>query len=105
MKWYRPLYLGDNAKEKKYRLITGVRLRRRQHNVYVIVLAENGKNLLEIYPSFVLLQDYYRRRELEVVGIACGYQEACQVVRQIIDDVYQQTGSFDVKAVFRKEST
>ena len=30
-----------------------------------------------------------------ILGTALGYGEACQVVRQMVDDMYRSTGAFD----------
>ena len=35
-------------------------------------------------------------REIYVVGLAKGYAEGLEVITAIIDDVYQQTGAFDI---------
>jgi hypothetical protein len=47
----------------------------------------------------MLLQPYYKKadRDIFVVGIANGKDEAYEVVRDIIDDVYSHTGAFDIK--------
>lgn len=98
MKWYKRLYVGDRAEKKKYMMMGKIRLHRFQRDAYLITLAVNGQNLLDIYPSYVLLQKIYRDQELFVVGLACGYDEALELTRQIVDDVYQNTGGFDVRA-------
>lgn len=105
MKWYKELYVGDIAREKKHTMIGKIRFRRFQKDAYLITLPSNGNNLLDIYPSYVLLQKVYRSKELFVVGLACGYDEALEVTRRVVDDVYQNTGGFDVKGfVLRKSS-
>ena len=101
MKWYKKLYVGAGAEKKKYMMMGKIRLHRFQRDAYLITLASNGKNLLDIYPSYVLLQKVYRAQELFVVGLACGYDEALELTRQIVDDVYQNTGGFDVRAYLR----
>lgn len=105
MKWYKKLYVGDIAREKKHTMIGKIRFRRFQRDAYLITLPSNGNNLLDIYPSYVLLQKAYKGQELFVVGLACGYEEALEVTRRVVEDVYQNTGGFDVRAfVCRGES-
>lgn len=97
MRWYKPLYLGEKAKEKRFSLLQGLRRGRPLPRVYVITLAAGGNNLLDIYPQPELLLPYYRKREFLILGVALGYFEALEVARQIVDDVYQATGTLDVK--------
>ena len=40
---------------------------------------------------------------LNIVGVAEGKGEAMELLQQIIRDVYQKTGSFDVDLYFREE--
>lgn len=94
MRWYSHLYVGDRAKMDRYRIIQGVRYGKLQPEVYVITPPQNGKNILEIYPSAMLLLPPYRDEDYLVVGIAVTYWEALEVVGRIVDDLYRQTGDF-----------
>ena len=38
----------------------------------------------------------YKERELLVIGLAGGREEAFEVVRTIVDEVYHATGGFDI---------
>lgn len=100
MRWHKRLYVGEIAKQKKYKIIGKIRYHRLQINAYVIALPSNKNNLLDIFPSYELLQNYYRSRDMMIVGIACGYDEALEVVRNIIHDIYNNTGGFDVEEYF-----
>jgi hypothetical protein len=88
MKWYRKLYLGENAKMNRFSIDT-----------YLITLPSNDENLLDVFQANMLLQPYYKKadRDIFVIGIANGKDEAYEVVRDIIDDVYSHTGAFDIK--------
>ena len=37
-----------------------------------------------------------------VLGVACGYGEAGEVVRRMVDDMYQATGAFDWNAYMER---
>lgn len=101
MKWYRKLYLGDNAKDAKYKTIGKVRTGKFQNNTYLITLAANPNNLLDIYSANFLLQPDFKKanvtEDVYVIGIAKGKEEAFEVVKNIISDVYTNTGGFEVK--------
>lgn len=97
MKWYNKLYIGENAGKRKRKIINNIRFNKPQLGVYVITLPTNDKNSLDIYPSNALLQKYYKKRDLTVVGIAEGRDESLMLIQRIIMDCYNQTGQYLVK--------
>ena len=68
-----------------------------QIGIYVITLASNRQNLLDIIPSYELMQRGYPKREMVIVGLAKGYDEAVEVAASIVDEVYRNTGTFAVR--------
>ncbi len=102
MKWYKKLYLGDNAKEAKYKIFGKIRQNRFTFNTYLIILSSNAHNLLEIISANELKQSFYKDKTVQnhiyVVGLAVGYDEALEVVERIIKEVYQATGGFDLQS-------
>ena len=99
MQWYSHLYVGDKAKKDRYRIIQGIRYGRLQPEVYVITPPGNGKNILDIYPSAMLLLPPCRDEDFLVIGIAVTYWEALEVARRIVDDLYQRTGEFSLDSL------
>jgi hypothetical protein len=100
MQWYKPLYIGERACKQKRRMIHAIKYKKWTPTAYVITLSRNGKDLLDIYPSYVLLQKQFPREDLYVVGLAADKEEAFQVVIQIVDDVYQTTGALEIRSWF-----
>ena len=96
MRWYDHLYVGEKAKRRRFSIIQGIREGRLQPEVYVITPPQNGNNILDIYPSAMLLLPPYRDEDILVLGIAVTYWEALEVVRQMVDDMYQNTGGFQL---------
>lgn len=100
MKWYKGLYLGEKAKEDKYKILGKVIKSRFQADTFLIMLPSNSENVLDILPASYLNQPHFKNKfyknELYVVGIAKGRDEALELVRSIVDEVYQATGSFDI---------
>lgn len=90
------LYVGDKAKKHRFSILQGIREEKLQPEVYVITPSEYGNNLYEIFPSAVLLLPPYRGSDYLVCGIAVTYWEALEVVRQMVDDRYQQ-GSLTIR--------
>ena len=97
MRWYRQLYVGENASARKKKIISSIKHHKAQLGAYVITLPFNDRNSLEVYPAYVLLQPYSRKQDLFVVGIGLGREEAFLVVQEILMDCYRRTGQFLVR--------
>lgn len=102
MRWYRKLYVGETAKKDRYRIVGKVRWKRPQRNAYLIALAVNEADLLDIYPANTMLWPYFRKNETFIVGIARGYEEAVELACHIVAEVYTDTGGFDVRSFILK---
>jgi len=96
MRWYNHLYVGEKAKKRRFHIIQGLREGKLQPEVYVITPPQNGNNILDIYPSPMLLLPPYRNEDMMILGIAVTYWEALEVVRDIVDTMYRETGGFDL---------
>lgn len=101
MKWYKNLYMGEIAAKKHYKLLKTIN-KRWLSNAYIIALPSNSDNVLDIYSNNELLQKYYKNRDIFVVGLAYGKDEALELVKDIIWEVYQATGSVKVNDYIRK---
>lgn len=98
MRCYNHLYVGEKAERRRFPILEGLRAGKLQPEVYVITPPQNGNNILDIYPSAMLLLPPYRDEDMTIVGIAVTYWEALEVVRDIVDDLYRETGGFDIRA-------
>ena len=97
MKWYNNLYVGEKAKIRKHKIIMKTIKKKPQIGIYYLTLPLNDANSLEIYPSYILLQKYYMRKDMMVIGISEGYGEALELMQKIIMDCYSETGQFLVR--------
>ena len=97
MRWYEDIYVGYNLLDKKRQVIRKIKNGRIQFNKYVITLPQNNYDTLEIYPSNVLTQKWYRDSDMIVVGIAEGMEEALDMMQLIIMDCLHDTGDVYVK--------
>lgn len=100
MKFNKELYFGEKASLSQKELIKVLKKKKLLIGLYVITTASNESNLLDIYEATQFLQPSLSKNNFMVVGIALGREEALAVVTQIIDDIYQQTGGFDIKKFF-----
>lgn len=97
LKWYKKLYIGDNAKKKASSTIRKINHKKMTPGIYLVTLASNPDNLLEIIAADLLRQPALYQMCPPVVGIASGYQEAVELVRKIVEEVYCEQKSTDVR--------
>lgn len=97
MRWYNDLYVGYNALDNKSDIIKKIKRGKPQMNKYVLALPLNDYDVLDIYPSYVLIQKWYRKSDLVIVGIAEGMEEAQDMLQLVIMDCFRDTGTVRVK--------
>ena len=97
MIWYDKLYVGESIVHKTKKIKWKIMHNAGQIGIYVVTLASNRQNLLDIIPSYELMQRGYPKREMVIVGLAKGYDEAVEVAASIVDEVYRNTGTFAVR--------
>ena len=96
MKWLKQLYVGESISGKEHRLKWKINHNAGTINVYVIAFASNKVNLLDVIPAAELLQKAYPQKDMHIIGLARGYDEALELVRQIVEETYLATGDVDV---------
>lgn len=95
MHFYRRLYISDKIRYPnlvKWKLRHGAG----QLSVYVIVLPESS-TMPEIIHSAFLGQPWYRDNPPWILGIARGREDAIDLVRRMIQDALDHTGSPDIR--------
>lgn len=103
MKWYKNLFLGQTIASEAHQIVKKINKRKPTPNVYVIALASNSENLMDLIPSWELLQPGYPKRELAIIGLANGKEEATEVATGIIKKVYESTGDFELREYLQGE--
>ncbi len=101
MKYYCEYYLSDSLIQKKEEILSKLENGKFQLSKYVIILAEKEEDQLEIIDSMYLIQKYYQKKDLFVVGIADGFEEALSIVKRIAQEVYDATGGADIQAYIK----
>lgn len=103
MKWYNNLYLGESIMPKQKKIVNRIKKCQPTPNVYVIAFPSNPENLLDIIPSWELLQKGYPKENIRVIGLAEGKAETVELVRKIVDETYQVTGDVKVKQYLKNK--
>ena len=100
MQWAEHLYLSDITAAKKERIIKKAAQVAGMVSVYFIALASNPDNLFDIFHAAHLKESAFYRQNPYIVGIASGYDEALELVQRMVEDVYRETGGFQVREYF-----
>lgn len=103
IKWYRKLYMGENAKKSRYKIVWKVTHKAGLINTYLITIPKFENNQLEIINSSELLQKHYNDTTTCIVGIAVGYDEALKLVETIVSDVLTETKGMCIREYFQNK--
>ncbi len=96
MIYARKLYTGRRAAGKAREIRWKLDHNAGMVDTYVVALADSPGDLLDIYPSHVLMQRYFRENSPCIVGLAIGKREAIDVVKRLILDCQRGRGDLDI---------
>lgn len=100
MRWAVNLYTTEKTKRKLPRLMRKIRRSRLQPGVWLITLASNPENLLDIFQGIYYMQPVFQKQNPDIVGIAEDEDAAKELTVQILQDVYEKNGNFNVRSYF-----
>ena len=100
MQWAQNLYLTEKTAGKKDKIIRKANRGVGMFSIYFVTLASNEENLFDIFHAAHLKQPAFYRQNPFVVGIASDYDEAVELVRQMVEDIYRETGALRVREYF-----
>lgn len=103
MIWYKEFYAGESIERKKEKIKWKILHNAGQLDIYVIALSSNPANLLDIISSKELMQKAYPKRDMLVVGVDKGYDNAIELAGKIIMEVFQKTGTLNVRDYFLEQ--
>ena len=93
MKWMNNLYLGNLSGERAAEIKERIRAGKPALNTFVLFLPEHENNQLEMMDAKQLLQHYYRRSGLTVIGAAASHKEGLSLIARLTEEALKQTGS------------
>lgn len=97
VKCYCNLYVSDILEKQKNKVIEDLMKRKPRPDICVITLAQGAQNHLEYFSTLILQQHFYDEKELFVIGIAEGREDAAEIVREITQEVLDETGGTDIR--------
>ena len=87
------LYLGEGINEKKVDKMKKMLISKPLLvNVYLMVPAVNPADQIDIFDARQLVQPFYKNKSFYVVGMATCYEEALEVVEQMVQDCLRERG-------------
>lgn len=104
IKWYNNLYTDDIIGRKRDRIIKKIENNKLSFQVYCIAFASNKDNLFDIIDVNELLFDHYKRNTIYILGLTSSRESAFEGVRTMIDEVYKNTGAFNVREYYNFDS-
>ena len=96
MEIYYHLYFSESLREKKARILRRLKKNRLQPGLYLVAFEKRESPSLEIFLSILLKQEILKKKEWMIVGIASGYDDALEMVRELTEQVYHNTGGTDL---------
>ncbi|WP_313129259.1 hypothetical protein [Anaerocolumna sp.] len=103
IKWAKNLFLSENiTPKKKAKIIKNIEKKNLLLEVYCITFASNPENLFDIMNANEFLFPYYSRKEIQILGIALSKKEAFELVKDMLEEIYRETGGFQVREYFKE---
>ena len=100
MRWAVNLYTTEKTKKQLPRIIHKLKIRKMQPGIWLITLASNEKNLLDLFHAVYYVQPMLQKMNPDIVGIAENQDAAKELIVKITEDVYRKQGNFDMKSYF-----
>lgn len=101
MKVFRYMWTTSSLDYTRESLYEDLKNNSVKNAVYLLALPENDLHVMDIYPSKILKQRYFRKSDQWIIGAAATKEEAEELGCSIINMVFQKTGKTDVKAYLR----
>ena len=101
MRWAANLYTTEKTKKQLPRIMQKLRHGKLQPGIWLITIASNEQNLLDIFHSIYYIQPMFARLNPDIVGIAESEEAAKELLIKITEDLYRETGQFDVRSYFK----
>ena len=101
MRWAVNLYTTEKTKKQLPRIMQKIRKQKLQPGIWLITLASNEQNHLDIFQSIYYVQPMFAKLNPDIVGIAESEEAAKELVVKILEDVYVQNQNFDVRTYFK----
>ena len=98
LRWYKNLYLGNTVRGQEKKLMRRLEKGKPAPGVWLVTIASNEQNNLDLIPSELLLQKAFRAHCPMIVGIGFTKAEALAILLRIVQEVYRETENMNIRA-------
>ncbi len=102
LNWHKLIYLGEDVKDEYEKIRAELDKGSYLRGVYMITLAENPIEQLDILNSLIYAANSERYSNVTVVGLAKGYEQAKELVARMAEDVYSKSGAVGIRGFFEE---
>ncbi len=99
---YKNLYCDEETLSQKKKILRKIKYHGGLINIYVITLSK-GTDYFDLIPGYSFKQKSYPIKDLHIMGLAAGYDNAVKLVQQIIGDFSKQYGTYRFKNSLMQE--
>lgn len=103
MIWKKGLYRCGSIPESDKGLIRMAKWKKFPEAYFLVTLASNPKEYLEIWSGAELKKKEVRKHIPQIVGVASDYEKACELVLQIVEEALAAAGSDGLAAAMREK--
>lgn len=103
IKWYDNLYMDHVIEKKQKKVKKKIQEGKVTVNTYCIIFSSNEQNLFDILDANELKFSFYKNRDIYILGLAFGKDNAIAIMTSMIEEIYKNTGKFKVREYFRFE--
>ena len=96
MQWAKDLALGESVRGEENRIIKKL-TKKGYRDYYLICYSLNPDEMLDLFPVKVVTNPHFPEKELTVLGIAGGREEAILVTTDLLQECFLQTGDWDIR--------
>lgn len=101
IKWYDNLYMDHIMEKKQNKIKKKIQGSKATLNVYCIIFASNEHNLFDILDANELKSSFYKKRDIYILGLAYGKENAISIIKFMMEEIYKNTGEFNVREYFK----
>ena len=101
MRWAVNLYTTEKTEKMLPRIKHKLRRGKIQPGIWLITIASNEENLLDLFQSVYYIQPMFAKMNPDIVGIADSEDAAKNLLINMVEDMYTETGAFDVRTYFK----
>ena len=105
LKWSEALYVDPHLKSREERIRSRLDDGKTDLGHYLITLASNGSDQLDVIASGYLTQKRLLERLPLIVGIASSKKEALRLVVRIAEEGMAETGDADIRGFLMGKQT